>query len=76
VKVESRSGGCETLKLRNRRGLERGESRVSEMLGEGDERRRELTLSGALEGVDDVERGDGLALGVLSVGDRVADDVW
>ena len=29
----------------------------------------------ALEGVDDVERGDGLALGVLSVGDRVTDDV-
>jgi len=29
----------------------------------------------ALEGVDDVERGDSLALGVLSVGDRVADDV-
>jgi hypothetical protein len=29
----------------------------------------------ALESVDDVERGDGLALGVLSVGDRVADDV-
>ena len=29
----------------------------------------------ALEGVDDVERGDGLALGVLGVGDGVADDV-
>ncbi len=28
----------------------------------------------ALESVDNVERGDGLALGVLSVGDRVADD--
>ena len=28
----------------------------------------------ALEGVDDVERGDGLALGVLGVGDGVADD--
>jgi hypothetical protein len=28
-----------------------------------------------LEGVDDVERGDGLSLGVLGVGDRVADDV-
>ena len=27
-----------------------------------------------LEGVDDVERGDGLALGVLSVCDGVADD--
>lgn len=27
-----------------------------------------------LESVDDVERGDGLALGVLSVGDRVTDD--
>jgi len=32
-------------------------------------------LAGALEGVDDVERGDRLALGVLGVGDRVADDV-
>ena len=32
-------------------------------------------LAGALEGVDDVERGDGLALGVLGVGDRVADDL-
>ena len=29
----------------------------------------------ALEGVDDVEGGDGLALGVLRVGDGVADDV-
>jgi hypothetical protein len=28
----------------------------------------------ALEGVDDVEGGDGLALGVLSVGDGVTDD--
>jgi hypothetical protein len=27
-----------------------------------------------LEGVDNVERGDGLALGVLSVGDGIADD--
>jgi hypothetical protein len=27
-----------------------------------------------LEGVDDIERGDGLALGVLSVGDGVTDD--
>ena len=27
-----------------------------------------------LEGVDDVEGGDSLALGVLGVGDRVADD--
>jgi hypothetical protein len=34
-----------------------------------------LTLSGALESVDDIERGDSLALGVLSVGNRVADDV-
>lgn len=35
------------------------------------------TVEGAalpLEGVDDVEGGDGLALGVLSVGDGVADD--
>ena len=30
--------------------------------------------AGALEGVDDVEGGDGLALGVLSVGDGVTDD--
>jgi hypothetical protein len=29
----------------------------------------------SLERVDDVERGDGLALGVLGVGDRVTDDV-
>lgn len=28
----------------------------------------------ALEGVDDVQRGDGLALGVLGVGDGVTDD--
>ena len=28
----------------------------------------------ALESVDDVERGDSLALGVLGVGDSVADD--
>ena len=28
----------------------------------------------ALEGVDDVERGDGLATGVLGVGDGVTDD--
>ena len=28
----------------------------------------------SLEGVDDVERGDRLPLGVLSVGDGVADD--
>lgn len=27
-----------------------------------------------LEGVDDVERGDGLALGMLSVGDSITDD--
>jgi hypothetical protein len=35
------------------------------------------TVKGAaltLEGVDDVERSDGLALGVLSVGDSVAND--
>jgi len=30
----------------------------------------------ALECVDDVERGDGLALGVLGVGDCVADDAF
>ena len=29
----------------------------------------------ALEGVDDVERGHGLALGVLGVGDGITDDV-
>jgi len=28
----------------------------------------------SLEGVDDIERGDGLALGVLGVGDGVTDD--
>jgi hypothetical protein len=28
-----------------------------------------------LESVDDIERGDSLSLGVLSVGDRVSDDV-
>ena len=28
----------------------------------------------ALEGIDDIEGGDGLALGVLSVGDGVTDD--
>jgi hypothetical protein len=28
----------------------------------------------SLEGIDDVQRGDGLALGVLSVGDSVTDD--
>ena len=32
-------------------------------------------LSGTLERVDDVETGDRLPLGVLSVGDRVPDDV-
>ena len=30
----------------------------------------------ALEGVDDVERGDGLAFGVFGVGDGVADDAF
>jgi len=29
----------------------------------------------ALQGVDDIEGGDGLALGVLSVGDGITDDV-
>jgi len=29
----------------------------------------------SLEGVDDIEGGNGLPLGVLSVGDRVSDDV-
>ena len=44
------------------------------------EERRRLTTETvegtalALESVDDVEGGDGLALGVLSVGDSVADD--
>ena len=36
------------------------------------------TVEGAaltLESVDDVEGGDGLALGVLSVGDRVTNDL-
>ena len=47
------------------------------------EQRRAVRLSSeavqglalALEGIDDVERGDGLALGVLSVGDGITDDV-
>jgi hypothetical protein len=30
----------------------------------------------SLEGIDDVESGDGLALGVLGVGNRVSDDVF
>jgi hypothetical protein len=30
----------------------------------------------SLESVDDVESGDGLALGVLGVGNRVSDDVF
>jgi len=45
---------------------------------EGAGRSRAEAVEGAalaLERVDDVERGDGLALGVLGVGDRVADDV-
>jgi len=33
-------------------------------------------FSGTLESVDNVERSDSLALGVLSVGDRVSDDVY
>ena len=33
-------------------------------------------LASALEGVDDVEGGDGLPLGVLGVGDGVTDHVW
>ena len=32
-------------------------------------------LSSTLEGVDNVEGSDSLSLGVLSVGDRVSDDV-
>ena len=35
------------------------------------------TVQGAalpLQGVDDIQRGDGLALGVLSVGDGITDD--
>jgi hypothetical protein len=30
----------------------------------------------ALEGVDNVERGNGLALGVLSIGDGITDDTF
>ena len=46
----------------------------------GDEIERRLTTETvkgtalALEGVDDIERGDGLALGVLGIGDSVTDD--
>ena len=43
-----------------------------------DQRLSAETVEGAalaLEGVDDVERSDSLALGVLGVSDRVADDV-
>lgn len=36
---------------------------------------RKTNLAGSLESVDDVERGHGLALRVLSVGDRVANNV-
>jgi hypothetical protein len=37
-------------------------------------RKQEELTALALESVDDVERSDGLALGVLSVGDSVTDD--
>jgi hypothetical protein len=43
-----------------------------------DKRLRAETVQGAalaLEGIDNVERSDSLALGVFSVGDRVADNV-
>ncbi len=30
----------------------------------------------SLEGIDDIERGDGLSLGVLGVGDCVSDDAF
>lgn len=36
---------------------------------------RRTNLAGSLESVDDVERGHSLALRVLSVGDRVANNV-
>ena len=48
-------------------GSSRGESFLSSETVEG--------ASLALEGVDDVHGGDGLALGVLAVGDGVADHV-
>ena len=44
-----------------------------------DGKRRTYTVEGttlALESVDDVEGGHRLALRVLCVGDRVADDIW
>jgi hypothetical protein len=42
---------------------------------ESEEREGRTGLAGTLESVNNVEGGDGLALGVLSVGDRIADDV-
>jgi hypothetical protein len=58
-------------------------NRRIEITPEGDTTQEELrcltteTVQGAalaLKGVDNVKRGDGLALGVLSVGDGVTDD--
>lgn len=40
------------------------------------EKRRTKRSALAFQSVDDVERGDSLALRVLSVGDRVSDDVF
>ena len=36
--------------------------------------RAEILTALSLERIDDIERGDGLSLGVLGVGDGVADD--
>ena len=52
---------------RRQQGIERRGRRVDVQTVEG--------LAGTLERVDDVETGDRLPLGVLSVGDRVPDDV-
>jgi hypothetical protein len=59
------------LRIERRGGARRGLMRLGVM------RLTTKTVQGpalALEGVDDVEGGDGLALGVLSVGDGVTDD--
>ena len=59
----------------------RGTERSSQRKGEQNREGRYLVSESvegsslSLEGVDDIESGDGLPLGVLSVGDRVSDDV-
>jgi hypothetical protein len=50
----------------------------SSKAGRDDEHLDTKTVEGStlsLEGVDDVESGDGLSLGVLRVGDGVSDDI-